>query len=1060
MKKSKLFLILLVLFLISSRVFAGTTGKIAGKIVDATTGEALVGANVIITSIWMEGIEIDLPDKMGAATDIDGYFVILNIPPGVYTVKVSMIGYEAKIVNDVRVEIDRTTTLNLKLQETAIQGKEVIVVAKREIIKKDVGASQRSLNADEIKDMPVSDVGDVVGLQAGITSGLSIRGSGSDQTLFMVDGISLRDERTNQPITLVPMSAIQAVSVQTGGFNAEYNNVRSGVVNVVTREGSENRYTFNLTYRNSQPAKKHFGISPYDPNSFWLRPYLDDAVCWTGTDNGAWDYYTRRQYPEFKGWNSISATTVKDDDPNNDLTPYGAQRLFKWQRRKQGDIKRPDYTIDGGFGGPVPFIGKKLGNLRFFLSFRKEQNMYLYQLNTDGITKNALMLKLVSDLTSSTKLTLIGLYGELFATATYGGYTGYYESVYGVATSLNRIGHTSNWRLFTNDYFSRTSQYSNTISAKITHVFDPGTFMEVVLKRDYRNYNTGPGRVRDTTKRYEIFPGYFVDEAPFGFEDDPVFAIDGMGMGGSFSQKRDYSNFTTWTFKADYTTQYNKYNQIKTGFNFVMNRFDLSFGSVNKALPEGNYWTTMKRDPYRTSIYIQDKLEFEGMIATIGLVGDYMDPTGTWYEVEPYDEKFFSTDYNQLVEDTVSKKDAAPRFTLSPRFTISHPISVNSKIYFNYGHFRQQPTSERMYMVRRGVGEKVQYFGNPTLSLARTISYELGYDHALFDNYLVHISGYYKDISDEERWVRYISIDGKVNYYRLTNNNYEDIRGLEIDIAKIKGDWFIGDINYEYRVNTNGYFGTAYYYQNPAEQRDYLRRNVYQEKPKPIPRVKANFDLHTPAKFGPKFFDNHILGAWHANFIFYYTGGSWFTWNPNDKPGIQYNVKWRDSFSSDLKISKVFRYKSASIKFFVDFYNLFNNKNFSGISFYDIHDYYDYMKSLHLSEKTIKELGYNAITGDDKPGDYRKTGVPFQPMEWTNSVYEIPNPNTSVIYYDNSTKTYMQYDGENWNQVSKSKIDKILKDKAYIDMPNLSYFTFLNPRDIFFGISISFDLKK
>ena len=193
----------------------------------------------------------------------------------------------------------------------------------------------------------------------------------------MVDGLVLNDERTSEPTTGIPLSAIQDISLQTGGFGAEYRNARSGVINVVTREGSKEKYSGTFSFRRSPAGQKHFGMSPYEAESFWFKPYLDDEVCWTGTNNGSWDQYQQRQYPAFDGWNSVSEQTLADDNPDNDLTPSGAKKLFSWEHRKQGAIQLPDFNIDAGFGGPVPFVSSKLGNLRFYFSTRQEQELSL-----------------------------------------------------------------------------------------------------------------------------------------------------------------------------------------------------------------------------------------------------------------------------------------------------------------------------------------------------------------------------------------------------------------------------------------------------------------------------------------------------------------------------------------------------------------------------------------------------------------------------------------------------------------------------------------------------------
>ncbi|MBP1679641.1 MAG: TonB-dependent receptor [Bacteroidetes bacterium] len=74
-----------VLLLAASVSLAGNTGKIAGEVKDAATGEALVGANIVIQGT-----------TQGSATNIDGYYVILNIPPGTYTLVASAVGFNRK----------------------------------------------------------------------------------------------------------------------------------------------------------------------------------------------------------------------------------------------------------------------------------------------------------------------------------------------------------------------------------------------------------------------------------------------------------------------------------------------------------------------------------------------------------------------------------------------------------------------------------------------------------------------------------------------------------------------------------------------------------------------------------------------------------------------------------------------------------------------------------------------------------------------------------------------------------------------------------------------------
>jgi hypothetical protein len=135
--------------------------------------------------------------------------------------------------------------------------------------------------------------------------------------------------------------------------------------------------------------------------------------------------------------------------------------------------------------------------------------------------------------------------------------------------------------------------------------------------------------------------------------------------------------------------------------------------------------------------------------------------------------------------------------------------------------------------------------------------------------------------------------------------------------------------------------------------------------------------------------------------------------------------------------------------------NLFNIERLSGKGFYDLVDQQDYQESLHLPESTA----YDNIPGDDRMGDYRKDGVAFQPIEQIGSKSSI-NPasaRSQAIYYDRSDKNYYEVVNGQWSLVDNGKMQKIKDDKAYIDMPNNTSFNFLDPRQIFFGINLSFN---
>lgn len=1014
----KIFYFVVFLFLgftITITIFAGTTGKIAGRVVDIENGQPLPGVNIVI-----EGT------SLGAATNFNGQYVILNLPPGNYSLKFSMMGYADHHVQNVRAVIDQTTTIDAQLRTGIISGEEVVVVAQRPVVQRDISNSQMTIQSEKIEQIPVETVQEVLTLQAGIeasSEGIVVRGGAANQTVFMVDGLSLNDERSNIPYQAVSLSSIQEIQIQTGGFNAEYGNVRSGLVNVVTKQGSPDRYSATISLRYSPAARKNFGPSIYDPYSYFNRPFMDPDVCWTGTDNGAWDAYTQKQYQFFEGWNTVSHKTLQDEDPMNDLTPAGAKRLYEWQHRRKGDIEKPDYIIDAGFGGPVPIVGKALGGLRFFLSYFKEKDMFIFPLSRDNYGENHSQLKLTSDLSSSIKLYFSGLYGEIHSVSPYSWTTTPTGRVLSSQSEIaDLVNSTSgNSVLYMPGYYSPSSIYRNLFSLKLTHVLSNNTYYDVFIKNMVNRYDTYKMADRDTSKKYEPIPGYKVDEAPFGYWGYSSTGIDGMSMGGWMNLGRDKSINSTTTFKFDITSQVNFRNQVKAGLEIVYNDFNIKSSTES---PSMNTWTRnmiFRINPFRIGAYIQDKLEYEGFIANIGVRLDYSDPNTTIYNLNEY-SKFFSAGYGKLIVTEAPKVDSERKWSLNPRLGISHPITEKSKLYFNYGHFRSEPDPSYRFRIQRESNGLVTSLGNPNLELEKTVSYELGFAQSLSELLLLNLAAYYKDVSNQPSWIFYQNVNNSVQYNKATSSNYEDIRGFEVTLTKTSGSWLTGFINYTYDVRTSGYFGLREYYEDPNKQRAYLRLNPYISRPHPRPYARANISFHTPNNFGVKRFGLYPLGNWIMSILAEWRTGSYYTYNPNQIADVVDNVQWRDWYNVDFRLSKTFQIKKYDVQFYLDISNVLNTKYMNFAGFADNYDWLDYLESLNFSWET------GEWKGNDKIGDYRPSDVAYDPLE--------ANPNNDPAI--------------------KARNDRRKENKSYIDMPNVEAFTFLNPRDFTFGIRINF----
>ncbi|GAG28659.1 unnamed protein product, partial [marine sediment metagenome] len=232
------------------------------------------------------------------------------------------------------------------------------------------------------------------------------------------------------------------------------------------------------------------------------------------------------------------------------------------------------------------------------------------------------------------------------------------------------------------------------------------------------------------------------------------------------------------------------------------------------------------------------------------------------------------------------------------------------------------------------------------------VSYELGYDHIIFNTLLVQAAAFYHDITDQQAFTNYTSADGSVIYAANNNNSYADIRGFELTLRKQSGRWFTGFANYTYQVNTYGFFGTRNVFENPSEQRYYDRRtrNLYQGKPLPQPYARVSLVFRTPLDFGKKLLGINPINNWTMNVIYNWKGGDWITWNPYNQLDIFDNIQVRDIQNFTLRINKTIPLKKVTLSLFMDVKNLLNTKHLSGASFYDFFDYQYYMELLHLKE--------------------------------------------------------------------------------------------------------------
>jgi outer membrane receptor protein involved in Fe transport len=975
---------------LSISAFAQEKAKISGRVTDAATKEALPSVNVTI-----EGT------TYGAATDANGEYFIVNLAPGTYTVVASMIGYSKVRFENVSVNTGRTTIINIQLSSKSIIADEVVVVARRPVIQQDISNSQEVAYGKDIAVLPtVVDIRGFVALQAGV-EGLSVRGGSIDQTSVMIDGAVVVDPTTNTPYTSIPLAAVQEVSVIKGGFNAEYGNIRSGLINITTKDGDKSRYHFSADFRLSPAHQKHFGPSYFSPDSYYLRPYFDPQVAFTGTQN--WPEWMRQQYPEgFQGWNKWA-----QENSQWGVTPQQAQQIFMWThtvgakadwgiigcealgQRPRTEGTHPDLNGEASVSGPLPFLSDLLGDLTFFGSYKGNSTYFAVPFTRENNLQQDYQIKLVSHATNSMKFSVQGIYSELKG-VNYNLGDGVDGSFMGESNALYQANYRNSY-YFWQSSFSPLDLYRSVVSVNFEHVLSPSTFYSFKVAFGTDNYKAnGYLDERDTTTQI-ILGKLRLNGIPWGWTGDPfqqmVDQPDRRTFGGdNGGMIWDRTRANTLNLKLDLFSQLNSYHGIKAGFdlNFTAMYVDRAkYKSRSQlevtTLPPPSDWFSLKFNAYPIlgAFYLQDKIELLGMIANLGLRADYFNTNTIDYFVDPF-SRYYGQQYASVFTDSIPQASVKGTVKLSPRIGVAFPISENAKLFFNYGHFYSYPMSSDLYGQLRGQNQVITKVGNPAAMLPKTVAYELGVEINLSNTYLLTLTGYYKDVVDQLTSVQYVST-GSISYSTVQNQNIADIRGLEVKLEKRMGEWMRGWVNFTYMSTNNGDIGRGVYYQQDERnvREGYLNYDASYRKPVPQPYARASVEFSTPRTMGD------LWGDWHLTLLPSWKSGSYYSYSPTGVavPEFANNIHWPDSWDVDMRLTKYVSLMGLDCSFYMEANNLFNFKNFNPSTYYGFSDSYDrdfYLRSLHLplySGAVYQAAGLTA--GDDKVGELRSDAKPY-----------------------------------------------------------------------------------
>jgi len=741
-------------------------GKIDGRVVSEDTGEPIPGANVLI-----EGT------TTGAAADMDGRFSILNVRPGTYTVRASAIGYQTVVMQEVRVSIDLTTDVKFVLPETVLElGEEVVVIAERPIVQRDLTATTAVVTGDLIQALPVTEFTQVLELQAGWVNG-HLRGGRSGEVAYWIDGMPVTDVFDGSLVVEVNRESIEEMQLISGAFNAEFGQAMSGVVNIVTRDGS-NTFRGNMTTYTGDYTLGNDGIfrgpSRYQPTN--IQNFEGNLSGPIVRDRLFFDVNLR--YIHFGGWlygrRIFTPANITDNQP---------VRVEDWSISVNPDEGLGDSTWvsmnpSEKTYGQLKFTYRVSPSLRLSYNFiydhvwfRQFDFMNLYNPDGDldrftlGYTQ---MFNLNHTLSSRTYYTV------------------------GVSHFLKDYEH----------YAFEDPRDTMHVHPRLFNQQPPFSFRTggVNLHRFNRNTETIVGKFDVTsqiTRSHQIKTGIEVRYHNLFFRDltlrptDEHLNRDPRADGNPFIETVDPPQ-------------------------------------------ESFMFDEYRRNPLELSWYIQDKMEFDNMVVNVGVRMDYFVPDGVIL-ADPSDPNIYDPLRQENQELSLGERrriwyrDASNKFQISPRLGVAFPITDRGKIHFSYGHFFQIPNFNLLYQnpefkIGAGTGN-VGLVGNSDLKPEQTISGEIGVQQQFTDNIGVELTGYFRDIRNltGTRADEITLFGGAGKYSQFKNSDFGFIRGIILRFEKRFTDGWAATADYTYQVAK----GNA---SDPAATRNFIIGGVEPEE--------------------------------------------------------------------------------------------------------------------------------------------------------------------------------------------------------------------------------------
>jgi outer membrane receptor protein involved in Fe transport len=728
-------------------------GIVKGKVIDAKSKESLPSANVTVKGTYY-----------GAVSDVDGNFTIQGVGPGTYTIEVSLLGYKTVQYTAVKVEAGETAALDVKMEETVLSlGQEVVIIGERPMFNIEETQSTRSISSEDIRAAAATNVQDVLALQTGVVQSdneIHIRGGRTYENAYLLDGVSVQDPLagTGFGLQLSP-AAIQEVEVITGGYNAEYGQATSGVVNITTKEGTKT-YSGSVGYK-----RDHFGFNSTSRSN-------SNTDVYEASLSGPIDF--------FRGSDSESKLSFFGTFYANLTDGY-----MRWVERLRSG--QPD-----GYETRVPSdLHSSLldASSPFDLSPRRSNNWsWLGKLTW----RPSATLKLSYTYTSS--ITIDQNSQTVQATLER------VEPNPGYQFEFQNIPDSAN--TFTQRNIQHSLSFTQTLSSK--------TFYELRFSF-YSAHVRGDANGKYYTEYLEPRDIITLPVEYYNLTRDTIGVIPGDGF-------YDLGNPTRWrdhflqevTLKGDLTNNFTEKHKFKTGLEMRFQDMQMIDLVSPWFKPLGLNFDIYRVQPALGALYAQDNITLKGMILNFGLRLDYWFP-GQFVDQtlsRPSDSINVAPQIQQAYfDESFGLFGRRWKARLSPRVGISHPVSDNQTLFFSYGHFSKLPRPQFVYskLASSSARSTFQTIGNPNLNPETTVSYELGIRNQLSEGDVLTVTAYYKDIFDyiTARTVRISQTRfSGGSYTTYINQDYSRIRGLEVEYKTRLGSGFRATLSGSYSIAT------------------------------------------------------------------------------------------------------------------------------------------------------------------------------------------------------------------------------------------------------------------